>query len=35
MHHNNWNEGVGGVGNRVELVEHSSKENSLNTAQIV
>ena len=26
MHHNNWNEGVGGLGKRVELVEHPSEE---------
>ena len=35
MHHNNWNEGVGGLGTELNLLNTQVRENSLSTAQIV
>ena len=35
MHCNNWNEGVGGLGTELNLLNSQVRKNSLNIAQIV
>ena len=35
MHYNNWNEGVGGLGTELNLLNTQVRKNSLNIAQIV
>ena len=35
MHYNNWNEGVGGLGAELNMLNTQMRKNSLNIAQIV
>ena len=35
MHYNNWNEGVGGLGTELNMLNAQVRKNSLNIAQIV